>query len=229
MERHTVSRLIGAPPGYVGYEEGGMLTEAVRRRPYAVILLDEIEKAHRDVFNILLQVLDDGRLSDSQGHTVDFTNTIIVMTSNIGSQLIQEITQEGGGEEQIREAVRETLHTRFLPEFLNRIDEILIFHPLAAATTCGRSWSCRSSGCRSSLHEKGIALEVTAAAMDAIAAEGYDPIYGARPLKRVIQQRIQNPLAAEILKRRVCRGEPGEDRLRGRRVHVRAGGGVAGN
>ena len=133
MERHTVSRLIGAPPGYVGYEEGGMLTEAVRRRPYAVILLDEIEKAHRDVFNILLQVLDDGRLSDSQGHTVDFKNTIIVMTSNIGSQLIQEITQEGGGEEQIREAVRETLHTRFLPEFLNRIDEILIFHPLSAA------------------------------------------------------------------------------------------------
>ena len=131
MERHTVSRLIGAPPGYVGYEEGGMLTEAVRRRPYAVILLDEIEKAHRDVFNILLQVLDDGRLSDSHGHTVDFTNTIIVMTSNIGSQVIEEITREGGSEEQIREAVMETLRTRFLPEFLNRIDEILIFHPLS--------------------------------------------------------------------------------------------------
>ncbi len=130
MERHTVSRLIGAPPGYVGYEEGGALTEAVRRRPYAVILLDEIEKAHRDVFNILLQVLDDGRLSDNQGHTVDFTNTIVVMTSNIGSQLIQEIAKEGGSEEQMREAVMETLQTRFLPEFLNRVDEIMIFHPL---------------------------------------------------------------------------------------------------
>ena len=130
MERHTVSRLIGAPPGYVGYEEGGMLTEAVRRRPYAVILLDEIEKAHRDVFNILLQVLDDGRLSDNQGHTVDFTNTIVVMTSNIGSQLIQEIAKEGGSEQQMRDAVMETLQTRFLPEFLNRVDEIMIFHPL---------------------------------------------------------------------------------------------------
>ncbi len=132
MERHTVSRLIGAPPGYVGYEEGGMLTEAVRRRPYAVILLDEIEKAHHDVFNILLQVLDDGRLSDSLGHTVDFTNTIVVMTSNIGSQVIQEINREGGSEEQVAEAVMETLRARFLPEFLNRVDEVLIFHPLCA-------------------------------------------------------------------------------------------------
>ena len=205
MERHTVSRLIGAPPGYVGYEEGGMLTEAVRRRPYAVILLDEIEKAHRDVFNVLLQVLDDGRLSDSQGHTVDFKNTIIVMTSNIGSQLIQEITQEGGGEEQIREAVRETLHTRFLPEFLNRIDEILIFHPLSAANL-RQIVEFQIKRLEELLHEKGIVLEVTAAAMDAIAAEGHDPIYGARPLKRVIQQRIQNPLAAEILKREFAEG-----------------------
>ncbi len=205
MERHTVSRLIGAPPGYVGYEEGGMLTEAVRRRPYAVILLDEIEKAHRDVFNVLLQVLDDGRLSDSQGHTVDFKNTIIVMTSNIGSQLIQEITQEGGGEEQIREAVRETLHTRFLPEFLNRIDEILIFHPLSAANL-RQIVELQIKRLEELLHEKGIVLEVTPAAMDAIAAEGHDPIYGARPLKRVIQQRIQNPLAAEILKREFAEG-----------------------
>ncbi len=205
MERHTVSRLIGAPPGYVGYEEGGMLTEAVRRRPYAVILLDEIEKAHRDVFNVLLQVLDDGRLSDSQGHTVDFKNTIIVMTSNIGSQLIQEITQEGGGEEQIREAVRETLHTRFLPEFLNRIDEILIFHPLSAANL-RQIVELQIKRLEGLLHEKGIVLDVTPAAMDAIAAEGHDPIYGARPLKRVIQQRIQNPLAAEILKREFAEG-----------------------
>ena len=130
MERHTVSRLIGAPPGYVGYEEGGALTEAIRRRPYSVILLDEIEKAHRDVFNVLLQVLDDGRLSDNQGHTVDFTNTIIAMTSNIGSQVIQEIAKEGGTEEEMRDALMETLQTRFLPEFLNRVDEIMIFHPL---------------------------------------------------------------------------------------------------
>ena len=132
MERHTVSRLIGAPPGYVGYEEGGRLTEAVRRRPYSVVLLDEIEKAHRDVFNVLLQVLDDGRLSDNQGHTVDFTNTIIVMTSNIGSQEIQEVTRSGGSQEAIREAVQEQLESRFLPEFLNRIDETIIFHPLDA-------------------------------------------------------------------------------------------------
>ncbi len=205
MERHTVSRLIGAPPGYVGYEEGGMLTEAVRRRPYAVILLDEIEKAHRDVFNILLQVLDDGRLSDSQGHTVDFTNSIIVMTSNIGSQLIQEITQEGGDEEQIREAVRETLHTRFLPEFLNRIDEILIFHPLSAENL-RQIVALQIKRLEKLLRGKGIALEVTAAAMDAIAVEGHDPTYGARPLKRAIQQRIQNPLAGEILKRELPEG-----------------------
>jgi ATP-dependent Clp protease ATP-binding subunit ClpB len=200
MERHTVSRLIGAPPGYVGYEEGGMLTEAVRRRPYAVILLDEIEKAHRDVFNILLQVLDDGRLSDNQGHTVDFTNTIVVMTSNVGSQLIQEISREGGSEAQMREAVTEALHARFLPEFLNRIDEILIFHPLTAQQL-HKIVELQIERLRKQLKEKGIELEVTTAAIDAIAREGHDPTFGARPLKRVIQQRIQNPLATEILKR----------------------------
>jgi ATP-dependent Clp protease ATP-binding subunit ClpB len=200
MERHTVSRLIGAPPGYVGYEEGGMLTEAVRRRPYSVILLDEIEKAHRDVFNVLLQVLDDGRLSDNQGHTVDFTNTIIVMTSNIGSQLIQEIAKEGGNEEQMREAVMETLQTRFLPEFLNRIDEIMIFHPLGLEQI-RKIVDLQVSRLRKQLEEKGIHLDVTVAALSAIATDGYDPNYGARPLKRVIQQRIQNPLAVELLKR----------------------------
>ena len=199
MERHTVSRLIGAPPGYVGYEEGGMLTEAVRRRPYAVILLDEIEKAHRDVFNILLQVLDDGRLSDSLGHTVDFTNSIVVMTSNIGSQVIQEITREGGSEEQIREAVTDTLHTRFLPEFLNRVDEVLIFHPLAPEAI-HKIVVLQVERLRKMLAEKGIELDVTDRAVSAISLEGYDPTYGARPLKRVIQQRIQNPLAAELLK-----------------------------
>ncbi|MBU4272007.1 MAG: ATP-dependent chaperone ClpB [Planctomycetes bacterium] len=199
MERHTVSRLIGAPPGYVGYEEGGMLTEAVRRRPYAVILLDEIEKAHRDVFNILLQVLDDGRLSDNQGHTVDFTNTIVVMTSNIGSQLIQEITKEGGDEEQMREAVMQTLQTRFLPEFLNRVDEIMIFHPLGREQI-RKIVEIQVARLRKQLEEKSLELEVTDAALSAISTEGYDPTYGARPLKRVIQQRIQNPLAVELLK-----------------------------
>ena len=199
MERHTVSRLIGAPPGYVGYEEGGALTEAVRRRPYSVILLDEIEKAHRDVFNILLQVLDDGRLSDNQGHTVDFTNTIVVMTSNIGSQLIQEIGKEGGSEQQMREAVMETLQTRFLPEFLNRVDEIMIFHPLGP-DQIRKIVDLQVDRLRKQLEEKGIRLEVTNAALSAIAEEGYDPTYGARPLKRVIQQRIQNPLAVEMLR-----------------------------
>jgi ATP-dependent Clp protease ATP-binding subunit ClpB len=205
MERHTVSRLIGAPPGYVGYEEGGMLTEAVRRRPYCVILLDEIEKAHRDVFNILLQVLDDGRLSDNQGHTVDFTNTIVVMTSNIGSQVIQEIAKEGGSEEQMREAVMDTLKTRFLPEFLNRVDEIMIFHPLGP-DQIRKIVDLQIARLRKQLAEKGIRLEVSNAAMSAIAEEGYDPTYGARPLKRVIQQRIQNPLAVEMLKQEFGEG-----------------------
>jgi ATP-dependent Clp protease ATP-binding subunit ClpB len=205
MERHTVSRLIGAPPGYVGYEEGGMLTEAVRRRPYSVILLDEIEKAHRDVFNILLQVLDDGRLSDNQGHTVDFTNTIVVMTSNIGSQLIQEITKEGGSEQQMRDAVMETLQTRFLPEFLNRVDEIMIFHPLGP-DQIHKIVEFQISRLRKQLEEKGIQLDVSNAALSAIAEEGYDPTYGARPLKRVIQQRIQNPLAIEMLKQEFGEG-----------------------
>ncbi|HJT36652.1 MAG TPA: ATP-dependent chaperone ClpB [Pirellulales bacterium] len=199
MERHTVSRLIGAPPGYVGYEEGGRLTEAVRRRPYSVALLDEIEKAHRDVFNILLQVLDDGRLSDNQGHTVDFTNTIIVMTSNIGSQAIQEITRTGGNQEEIREAVQSALQASFLPEFLNRIDEVIIFHPLDAKHL-RQIVKFQVERLRKQLEQHQIELQVTPAALDEIAKLGYDPTYGARPLKRVIQQQIQNPLATEILK-----------------------------
>ena len=200
MERHTVSRLIGAPPGYVGYEEGGALTEAIRRRPYSVILLDEIEKAHRDVFNVLLQVLDDGRLSDNRGHTVDFTNTIIVMTSNIGSQVIQEIAKEGGTEAEMRDAVMETLQTRLLPEFLNRVDEIMIFHPLQKGQI-RKIVELQVARLRKQLTDKGIELDVTETALDEIASEGYDPTYGARPLKRVIQQQIQNPLAVELLKR----------------------------
>jgi ATP-dependent Clp protease ATP-binding subunit ClpB len=199
MEKHSVSRLIGAPPGYVGYEEGGRLTEAVRRRPYSVVLLDEIEKAHRDVFNVLLQVLDDGRLTDGQGRTVDFTNTIVVMTSNIGSQAIQQIAKEGGTQAQIQEAVKEVLQTQFLPEFLNRIDETIVFHPL------GRSEVRKIVGLqidrlKRQLEANGIELQVTDRALDAIAEQGYDPTYGARPLKRVIQQEVQNPLATEILK-----------------------------
>ncbi len=205
MERHTVSRLIGAPPGYVGYEEGGMLTEAVRRRPYSVILLDEIEKAHRDVFNILLQVLDDGRLSDNQGHTVDFTNTIVVMTSNIGSQVIQEISKEGGSEQEMRDAVMDTLNTRFLPEFLNRVDEIMIFHPLGP-DQIRKIVDLQIERLRKQLAEKGIRLDISNAALSAIAEEGYDPTYGARPLKRVIQQRVQNPLAVEMLRQEFGEG-----------------------
>jgi ATP-dependent Clp protease ATP-binding subunit ClpB len=199
MERHTVSRLIGAPPGYVGYEEGGKLTEAVRRRPYAVILLDEIEKAHADVFNILLQLLDDGRLTDNHGHTVDFTNTIIVMTSNLGSQIIQKISEEGGDQEELRTAIEEVLQARFLPEFLNRIDERIVFHPLKRGQIRAIV-DMQIQLLEKRLAQRDLSLEVTEAARNEIAAEGYDPRFGARPLKRVIQQRLQNPLATELLK-----------------------------
>ncbi|MEM9187226.1 MAG: AAA family ATPase, partial [Planctomycetota bacterium] len=199
MEKHTVSRLIGAPPGYVGFEEGGKLTEAVRRRPYSVVLLDEIEKAHRDVFNILLQVLDDGRLTDNHGHTVDFSNTLIVMTSNIGSQLIQQIASEGGSEEEVREAVAESLRGNFLPEFLNRIDETIVFHPLRR-DEIRRVVDLQVAHLKGLLARNGLRLEVTDAARQEIANQGYDPAYGARPLKRVIQQELQNPLASELLR-----------------------------
>ena len=198
MEKHTVARLIGAPPGYVGYEEGGRLTEAVRRRPYSVVLLDEIEKAHRDVFNVLLQVLDDGRLTDSLGHTVDFTNTIVVMTSNIGSQAIEEITKEGGSEQEVRDAVKESLQARFLPEFLNRIDETIVFHPLDRKHI-HRIVNLQVAKLVEQAAKAGITLECTDGAIDEIARLGYDPVYGARPLKRVIQQQLQNELARELL------------------------------
>ena len=198
MEKHTVSRLIGAPPGYVGYEEGGRLTEAVRRRPYSVVLLDEIEKAHRDVFNVLLQVLDDGRLTDSLGHTVDFTNTIVVMTSNVGSQIIQEITKEGGGEQEVRDAVKESLQARFLPEFLNRIDETIVFHPLDKKHI-HKIVQIQIDRLIKQAAKAGISLECTEKAVDEIARLGYDPMYGARPLKRVIQQQLQNQLARALL------------------------------
>jgi ATP-dependent Clp protease ATP-binding subunit ClpB len=199
MEKHTVSRLIGAPPGYVGYEEGGKLTEAIRRRPYSVVLLDEIEKAHRDVFNILLQVLDDGRLTDNHGHTVDFTNTIIVMTSNVGSQMIQQIAESGGSNEEMRAAVMESLQTRFLPEFLNRIDEIIVFHPLDRSQI-RHIVDLQLEQLAKLLAQRDLSLEVTERARQEIANRGYDPTFGARPLKRVIQQELQNPLASELLK-----------------------------
>ncbi|MAT71233.1 MAG: ATP-dependent chaperone ClpB [Planctomycetaceae bacterium] len=199
MEKHAVSRLIGAPPGYVGYEEGGKLTEAVRRRPYSVVLLDEMEKAHSDVFNILLQVLDDGRLTDNHGHTVDFTNTIVVMTSNVGSQLIQQISSEGGSEEDVRDALKESLRARFLPEFLNRIDETIVFHPLGREQV-RKIVDIQLSHLERLLAQRDLNLVVTEAARNRIAALGYDPTFGARPVKRVIQQSVANPLATELLR-----------------------------
>ena len=199
-EKHNVSRLVGAPPGYVGYEEGGQLTEAVRRRPYSVILLDEIEKAHTDVFNILLQVLDDGRLTDGQNRTVDFTNTVIVMTSNIGSKMIQRVADEGGSEEDMEQAVQDSLKIKFLPEFLNRIDETIIFEPLKK-DQIRKIVSLQIRKLEEMLSENHYKLNITEKAIDAISNEGYDPVYGARPLKRVIQRRLQNKIASEILKR----------------------------
>ncbi|MDG1514126.1 MAG: ATP-dependent chaperone ClpB [Mariniblastus sp.] len=199
MERHSVSRLIGAPPGYVGFDEGGKLTEAVRRRPYAVVLLDEIEKAHDDVYNILLQLLDDGRLTDNKGNTVDFTNTIVVMTSNIGSQLIQKITESGGSAEEMQAAMKQALKAKFAPEFLNRIDEKIIFRTLNEGEI-RKIVDLQLDSLERRVAELGWTLNVTEAARAAIADEGYDPQYGARPLKRVIQQKCENPLATEILK-----------------------------
>jgi ATP-dependent Clp protease ATP-binding subunit ClpB len=197
MEKHSVARLIGAPPGYVGYEEGGYLTEAVRRRPYSLLLLDEIEKAHSDVFNILLQVLDDGRLTDGQGRTVDFRNTVIVMTSNLGSDLIQEMS----GEENypaMKAAVMGVVGRHFRPEFVNRIDETVVFHPLAA-DQIRHIADIQLQWLRKRLAERELSIEITDAFMDRLAAVGYDPVYGARPLKRAIQQELENPLAQRIL------------------------------
>ncbi|MEF9978871.1 MAG: AAA family ATPase, partial [Thermomonas sp.] len=200
MEKHAVSRLVGAPPGYVGYEEGGYLTEAVRRRPYSVILLDEVEKAHPDVFNILLQVLDDGRLTDGQGRTVDFRNTVIVMTSNLGSQHIQELGNDDSPEAytQMKAVVMSVVQSHFRPEFINRLDDIVVFHPLDKQQIKSIA-RIQLRGLEKRLGERGIRIELSDKAFDLLGNVGFDPVYGARPLKRAIQQQLENPLAQAIL------------------------------
>jgi len=198
MEKHSVARLIGAPPGYVGYEEGGYLTEAVRRRPYSVILLDEVEKAHPDVFNVLLQVLDDGRLTDGQGRTVDFRNTVIVMTSNLGSQLIQELAGEANYE-RMKSAVMEIVGQHFRPEFINRVDDVVVFHPLGMEHIRAIV-DIQVGYLRKRLAERDIELELDDAARTLLGEAGFDPVYGARPLKRAIQHQLENPLAQSILR-----------------------------
>ena len=203
QERHTVSRLIGAPPGYVGYDEGGQLTEAVRRRPYSVVLFDEIEKAHPEVFNVLLQVLDDGRLTDGQGRVVDFRNTILIMTSNLGSQYILDVAEVN---EEVERRVREVLRQHFRPEFLNRVDEIVVFHALDRAQL-RQIVDIQLARLRRLLKDRQITIELTDKAKDIVVAEGYDPAFGARPLKRVIQHKIADPLATDILLGKVESGD----------------------
>lgn len=201
-EQHTVSRLFGAPPGYIGYEQGGQLTEQVRRRPYSVVLFDEIEKAHPEVFNVLLQVLDDGRLTDGQGRTVDFRNAVIIMTSNIGSQYIMEPTEEHVMQERVMNALR----NHFRPEFLNRVDEIVIFHRLEKEQLRDIA-QIQLVHLRQLLGQRDITLELTADALDVLIEEGYDPVYGARPLKRVIQRQIVDPLALQLIQGDIHDGE----------------------
>ena len=196
MEKHSVARLIGAPPGYVGYDQGGYLTEAVRRRPYSVVLFDEIEKAHPDVFNVLLQVLDDGRLTDGQGRTVDFRNTVIIMTSNLGSHLIQEM--QGGDYETMKIKVMEVVAEHFRPEFINRIDETVVFHSLGKEHMAGIA-KIQLGRLEKRLAERDLKLDISPAALDQLVEVGYDPAFGARPLKRAIQTYLENPLAQRIL------------------------------
>ena len=197
MEKHSVARLIGAPPGYVGYEEGGYLTEAVRRKPYSVLLLDEVEKAHPDVFNILLQVLEDGRLTDGQGRTVDFRNTIVVMTSNLGSDLIQNFSDDDDYQ-LMHNAVMESVGMHFRPEVINRIDEVVVFHSLKKSQVAGIA-TIQLQRLQDRLAERDLSLTLTSTALDKLVDVGFEPVYGARPLKRAIQQWIENPLAQEIL------------------------------
>ena len=224
MEKHAVARLIGAPPGYVGFEEGGQLTEAVRRRPHSVILFDEIEKAHPEVFNVFLQILDDGRLTDSQGRTVDFRNTVIIMTSNIGSQYILEAFGQGRAEE-VEETVLREMQRHFRPEFLNRVDDIIVFQPLSEENL-ERIVDLQLARVDRLAGELGYHLEVSPEAQRLLAREGYDPAFGARPLKRVIQRRVQDPLALRLLEEDVPEGAtirvdvaPGGDELTFEAVH----------
>jgi len=204
MEKHSVSRMIGAPPGYVGYEEGGQLTEQVRRRPYSVVLFDEIEKAHPDVFNVLLQILEDGRLTDGKGRKVDFRNTVLVMTSNVGSAALFELA--GADPERARREAMEALRATFRPEFLNRIDDIVIFNPLGREQL-EKIVDLQLTSVSKLLAQREVRIELTPAARALILAEGYDPAYGARPLRRTVQRLIQDPLALEILDGRVLPGD----------------------
>ena len=216
MEKHSVARLIGAPPGYVGYEEGGFLTEQVRRKPYTVILFDEVEKAHPDVFNLFLQILDEGRLTDGQGKTVDFKNTVVLMTSNIGSRLIHEagLSQGKGSNkngfaeeyEKVQESVLGELRNHFRPEFLNRIDDVILFHSLSLNQIKGIV-EVQMNDLRKRLAEKRMTITLTDSAKEALAEKGYDPAFGARPLKRAIQKYIQDPLSIEILEESLCDGD----------------------
>ncbi len=206
MEKHTVARLIGAPPGYVGYDEGGQLTEAVRRKPFSVILFDEIEKAHHDVFNVLLQVLDDGRLTDSQGRTVDFKNTVLIMTSNIGSQDILSSQERGVDYEEMRAMVLREIQQHFRPEFLNRVDEVVVFHPLTQEEL-GPIVEIQLQRLRARLADRQMTLELSPAAVSELASRGYDPVYGARPLKRLIQREIETPLSRLIIQGKALDGQ----------------------
>jgi ATP-dependent Clp protease ATP-binding subunit ClpB len=200
MEKHSVARMIGAPPGYIGYEEGGQLTEAIRRRPYSVVLFDEIEKAHPDVFNVLLQILDDGRLTDSQGRVVDFRNTVIIMTSNVGSQLIVDAgaQPDEAAWARLEQRVRDELRNYFRPEFLNRVDDVIVFHQLSRSDIL-QIVELQLGHLERLLAQRHLGLEVTPEAKQLLADQGYDPVYGARPLKRVIQRLLQNPIALEVL------------------------------
>jgi len=230
MEKHAVARLIGAPPGYIGYEEGGQLTEQVRRKPYSLILLDEVEKAHPEVFNILLQVLDDGRLTDGQGRTIDFRNTVVVMTSNLGSDLIQAMADESDYEA-MKSTVMEVVARHFRPEFINRIDDLVVFHALQKEQIRAiAEIQIQRLGKR--LREQELEMKVTTAAKDFLGRAGFDPVYGARPLKRAIQSRLETPLAREILAGHFAPGdtvevdvESGELVFRKESRRKRAGGG----
>jgi ATP-dependent Clp protease ATP-binding subunit ClpB len=226
MEKHAVARLIGAPPGYVGYDEGGQLTEAIRRRPYAVVLFDEIEKAHPDVFNVLLQVLDDGRLTDGKGRTVDFRHTVLIMTSNLASDLIQELAKEKGNSQALKEQLLDSLRRTFRPEFLNRIDEIVTFRALGTAEI-DKIVDIQLEDLRKRLSERRISIELSPPARELLAQRGYDPVFGARPLKRTLQRMVENPLAVEVLAGRFHEGDHVRVEVKGENLVFRKEASVA--